>query len=156
MNIKIRKSVFETNSSSIHSICISGSDRFSKFPNEKISVDFDEYGWGYDRLDTAHQKLSYVLTSIQYYDSSVNDEDIETLYESKYYVWLKEMVKDYCGCEINLEAYDSRWCSMGYVDHQSTDTLNEHWSHDESTFKENMKELIFNDKYTIIIDNDNH
>jgi hypothetical protein len=34
--------------------------------------------------------------------------------------------------------------------------LDEYWSKNEDEFKGNMKDLIFNNKYTIIIDNDNH
>jgi hypothetical protein len=154
MKTKIRKSVFETNSSSMHSICISGGDNFVNYG--QLRGHFDEYGWGYDRLDSVGEKLSYVLTSMRYHDYDIEEDSVETLLNSKFYIWLNEMIKDYTGEEIDLEYSNSGYYSMGYVDHQSTDLLDEYWSDDETTFKENMKELIFNSKYDIIIDNDNH
>jgi hypothetical protein len=36
------------------------------------------------------------------------------------------------------------------------DVLDEFWSNDKEKFQENMKEFIFNNKYQIEIDNDNH
>jgi hypothetical protein len=145
---KIRKGVFETNSSSMHSVCISGTDRYTNFQNDTISVYTDEYGWGYDKLTSTQEKLSYVITAMQYYDGV---GEVDDLSKSTYFQWLKEMVSDYSGCELEVLGKD-----MGYIDHQSTDMLDEYWSQNEDEFKSNMKDLIFNNKYTIIIDNDNH
>jgi len=152
MKINIRKGVFETNSSSMHSISISSNDHFN-FYDKPIIGRFGEFGWGYDELVTPEEKLSYVLTAIQYYDDGINENNIT---DSTYYIWLNEMIKDYTGHEIDLRINYNDFYPLGYIDHQSVDTLDDFWSQDKETFKENMKELIFNQKYRIIIDNDNH
>lgn len=156
--IKIRKRVFETNSSSMHSVAIIGSDRMNKLNlltkivdgEEKIVVNSDEYGWTGDDLITPLQKLSYIVTMIKYKDY---DENIEN---SKYFEWLSDMVKNYTGYDLVYQSYSSGYYEDGYIDHQSTDTLDKFWSDDEDKFKNNMRDLVFNDKYFIIIDNDNH
>jgi len=149
--MNIRRSVFETNSSSMHSVSISDVDHLVTY-NEPIFGRFGEFGWGYEELTSVEDKLSYVLTSIQYYDSS----DEYTIENSQFYIWLNEMVKDFTGFEIDLKINYGDFHPIGYVDHQSINILNEYWDGDEIKFKENMKELIFNQKYKIIIDNDNH
>jgi hypothetical protein len=155
---KIRKRVFETNSSSMHSLAIIGSDRMSKCQlsttiidgEEKIVVESGEYGWGYDTLTTPIEKLSYIVTMIPYHNSNVS------ISESRYFKWLSDMVKDYTGYELSYQSSSSNYYEDGYIDHQSTDTLDDVWVNDEEEFKNNMKNIVFNDKYFIIIDNDNH
>jgi len=165
MKIKIRNGVFETNSSSMHSIAIRGSNRYTQLYTNNdnvVSVECGEYGWGYDRLCTAYEKLCYVVTAIQYYDKDVHsiDDNFNVnihngIKSSKFFSWLREMVKDYIGYDLVLNK-GKGYYPDGYIDHQSTDILDDFWSNDKAEFKANMKELIFNDKYSIIIDNDNH
>jgi|688.fasta_scaffold102098_6 hypothetical protein len=153
MKTKIRRSVFETNSSSMHSLSMIGSDRLSQFNygNGKIvTVKSDEYGWSGDDLTTPLDKLSYIVTMIQYKDNEIK--------ESSYFKWLQEMFKDYTGCELIYEPCNKgdEYYEDGYIDHQSTDILDDVWSDDRDTFKSNMRDIVFNDKYFIEIDNDNH
>lgn len=155
MKINIRKSVFETNSSSMHSVAIIGSNHFNK---SKLGSDKDntvyirpgEYGWGYELLKSPTEKLSYVITMIRYHDENHDIED------SIYFKWLSEMVLDYTGCKLKIHKLISKYYPYGYIDHRSTNTLNSFWSDQEEEFKSNMRDLIFNDKYFIIIDCDNH
>jgi hypothetical protein len=58
----IRHGVFETNSSSTHSICIPKEDNL-KFPD---SVEFygGEFGWEDDRLGSIEEKASYLYTGL--------------------------------------------------------------------------------------------
>ena len=76
---KLRKGVFETNSSSMHSVVITGnSDDFDDFPmldgDGMVHIDCDEFGWSYEGYyDGVEQKLSDLATMIdtqeyQYYD----------------------------------------------------------------------------------------
>lgn len=163
----IRHGVFETNSSSMHSISIKGEDSYNKFNEDVIVVYPGEFGWGYEELHDPYDKLSYVLTAIQYYDDVPNTE--EGIKSSIFYKWLQEMIRDYCGAELEFRCHNKGdYYEAGYIDHESIYMLSDDvwvgndivrsgfWSNDEETFKENMKELIFNDKYYIIIDNDNH
>lgn len=164
---QIRKGVFETNSSSTHSITLHGLEDKMILPHEKsnIEVSFGEYGWeqeqyrGYQYRD----KLSYVLTLIQYhlpysYDSEEMGKNIvNTILSSNWYKWLSEMVYDYCKKTISVDTdNEDSWSPAGYVDHQSTDILDDWWVDDEQKFKENMKQFIFNEKYGFVTDNDNH
>lgn len=60
----IRKGVFETNSSSTHSICVA-KDMDIIIPTH-LHLQFGEFGWEYDRLDCTVGKASYLYTGIQY------------------------------------------------------------------------------------------
>jgi hypothetical protein len=149
----IRKSVFETNSSSMHSLVMIGKDRMGTYNfGESVTVKSNEYGWSGDDLTSPLEKLSYIVTMIQYKDSSGD------IAESKYFKWLTEIFKDYTGSELVYQPYDEtdKYYKDGYIDHQSTDMLDGQWSDNEEEFKNNMKDIVFNDKYFIIIDNDNH
>ncbi len=74
MTIKIRKSVFETNSSSTHSICIAKEGSFD-VPSE-IHFEFGEFGWEYDRFDSTWEKASYLYTGLF---ANERHEDIERI-----------------------------------------------------------------------------
>ena len=71
----IRKSVFETNSSSTHSICIA-KDVEVELP-KKLDLEFGEFGWECDRLDSLHSKSSYLYTAVVNYGSP---EELEKIF----------------------------------------------------------------------------
>lgn len=131
--IKIRRNVFETNSSSMHSLSVIGSDRMSTLESKDgiVVVSEGEFGWGYDALTTPKQKLSYLVT-----EYSGEEEMIDVI---------KEAVKDYTG--LSLAVYEND----GYIDHQSRGMISEY-----ITDKQSIIDLVFNDKNVIVIDNDNH
>jgi len=161
---QIRNMVFETNSSSTHSITLRGMKDSMDMPYEEnnIEISFGEYGWEQQQYYDYKDKLSYVLTMIQYrlpykWDSEEMGKNIvNTILTSNYYKWLEEMVWEYCKKSISVEQNESDWSPAGYIDHQSTDILDEWWSDDEIEFKNNMKNFIFNSKYGFVTDNDNH
>ncbi len=158
----IRNGVFETNSSSAHSLAYGTSKVIcgaswgmppdeTDFSNPKYRLDavpdnyrsytfyewLGEYGWGFDVLTTPQEKFSYLLTQIA--DTS------EELHESTDYETIKEMVED-IGCEI-IRCNDQD----GYVDHESYGIVK------PSLFK-SKKDLItylFNDNIRVYIENDN-
>jgi hypothetical protein len=154
---QIRNSVFETNSSSTHSISISGSS-FMHIPKVPLFVSFGEYGWGYDEYNDPEDKLSYILTAAQYYTNEYDwkKKNYDAIFDSKWVKWIREMVRDYCGQEIEISLNEDTYYPTGYIDHQSTDTLDQFWTDDEKQFKENMKQIVFNMAYTVVIDNDNN
>lgn len=72
---RIRKGVFETNSSSMHSLVIKGEkkiDRKQLKINENgfIEVETDDYTWGNFILETAQEKLNYVVSC------KINEDDL--------------------------------------------------------------------------------
>lgn len=158
----IRNGVFETNSSSAHSLAygtdkiIRGSEwgmppdeidfsnpmyRLSVVPDKYKGYEFEEwlgeYGWGYDKLCTPQEKLSYLLTQIA--------ETSKELHKSTEYHVLKEMLSS-IGFSIN-PCDDEE----GYVDHQSQGIV------DISMFKtkEDLITYLFNKDIVIYIENDN-
>jgi len=160
---KIRQGVFETNSSSTHSLSLRSSRDYENFsiPEE---ISFGEFGWGYDVLKSPEEKLSYVLTFIGHLERFYDIKDLKSanskFEEVKYIKWLKEVVKEKTGESFDIVLIDSEYYPFGYIDHQSLEpSIFEEegfWSEDGVEFKNKMKDLIFNEKYSIIIDNDNH
>ena len=64
MMAKIRRGCFETNSSSVHTICISPKDIM---PNDYPSIVYFEggrFGWEYDEFWDVNSKAAYLLTMI--------------------------------------------------------------------------------------------
>lgn len=158
----VRNGVFETNSSSAHSLAygteyiLRGSRWYQPtmehdFSNPMYHLDkvpdkyrgykfyewLSEYGWGYAVLTTPQEKFSYLLTQM-----AGTSED---LHKSTNYETIKEMVED-IGCEI-VRCNDQD----GYVDHESYGIVK------PSLFK-SKKDLItylFNDNIMVYIENDN-
>jgi hypothetical protein len=172
MKIVIRSNVFETNSSSMHSVAYRPKnsevmfspealkEKYKSITDKHISVELDEFGWGYNALRSFEEKLSYVLTSLQYYDNDVDSDNVFSMNNSKYFKWLQELIKDTIDAELDNvdESYNGKsfYDTGAYIDHQSTDTLDDYFYIDEEEFKMKMVQLLFDDGYTIIIDNDNH
>lgn len=184
--IKIRRSIFETNSSSTHSITIE--DNYGSIYNYQLPstdgivyVECNYYGfdldpkffpnakfiprWGVPKelmgvLVTPYDKLCYAVTAIQYKIKIPQEDDrygicVERmLINSKYFKWLKELVKEKTGLDMQL-AWDT-YDSIGTIDHQSENMLmKQYFSSNKVIFKRNMEKLIFSSNYGIIITSDN-
>ena len=72
---KIRKGTFETNSSSMHSLVVVGEKKINKEQlkideDGFIEVETDEYTWGYFILETAQEKLNYIVAC------KINEDDL--------------------------------------------------------------------------------
>lgn len=63
--IKIRSCVFETNSSSTHSICITKNNNLLMLP-EKIIFKLGNFGWEENIFNDTEHKASYLYTAIHY------------------------------------------------------------------------------------------
>lgn len=143
--IKTRRNVFETNSSSMHSLSIaSGVDKSddSLEKNGVIFVELGQYGWGYDELNTTDEKLRYVLTHIHY--GVIDESALDTV---------KDLVKSKTGSDIEIINYDE---NNFWIDHQSTDMLDDFYYDSGLSYRDFIEQVIFNPNYVIIIDNDNN
>ena len=60
---QIRSSIFETNSSSTHSICITSDRRNLSIP-EKLTFRCDSFGWSWCELRTPEDKAAYLYASM--------------------------------------------------------------------------------------------
>jgi hypothetical protein len=135
--MQIRKSIFETNSSSSHSIVVSdGADYELPVINEdEIIVGGGEYGWGYEKLVGWLSIAKYLAT---YALINGKEKDVKLL---------KLVIEDFTDKKVifNVNLKDD------YIDHQSIDVA-------EEAFKDyaKLKQVIFGKGSYIIIDNDNH
>ena len=58
MKKQIRRGVFETNSSSVHAICISKSNEYKTQDN--VDFIYGRFGWSPETLYTPEEKASYL------------------------------------------------------------------------------------------------
>lgn len=79
----IRRSVFETNSSSTHAIAITKSDKNLQSPGY-ISLDYDgEYSWDYKVINDLDGKFTYLaVIASNYIDNLFKDPEREEFYKS--------------------------------------------------------------------------
>lgn len=104
MTKNIRQGVFETNSSSTHSICIS-KDTKPELP-ESLDFRFGEYGWEVDTLSSIEEKASYLYTGLMSNERKEDIEKIKNLLSAK-------------GVSCKFQEPDTKggYFSSGYVDH---------------------------------------
>lgn len=99
MRETIRAGVFETNSSSVHSITVPKDGREpSKLKINKdgmIEVDFGQFDKDFHLYTTQYEKLQYLITCL-YYLSSFNYEDIYDHYE---FGLIQDAVCKYAGAQ---------------------------------------------------------
>ena len=152
--IKIRENVFETNSSSTHSVAVSSKDRgySHEMPvdeNGTLYIQLGEYNWGPDILYTPYDKLCYVMSYLSQNYSSVEEfaNDVDTGAINPIVEEIDCYLKGNCGVSnVVIKKVDSSWGDgLGYIDHQSVGSL----------YDENLIDLIFNNSKIILIDNDN-
>ena len=171
----IRHSVFETNSSSTHSVTIPTTVTRNMFYlptslwpdllDNKVHVSLGEFGWGYDKYTNPFDKLSYLCTMLVETEGR-NVPTREELYETEGFRNLNETISQYCNCkgiEIISKLETRKWredgqlylSHYGYIDHQSCEsyrTLQDFLDH----YRVSIKDFVFNSGIALIIDNDNH
>ena len=141
---QIRPNVFETNSSSSHSISIAqnGNEEIldTIIPNEdgRIVLNGGEFGWGYEKYNDALTKANYCAVDVQH-----NDDKIEMLEE----VLMEQTGAKEIIFEFSDNYKDPNW---SYIDHESCGT-----SIDAFVTKDTLKDFIFNKRSWLFIGNDN-
>lgn len=163
MRYSIREGVFETNSSSMHSISMRGQSYIENpnyFSGRKIVPTFGEYGWGHEVLYSPEEKLSYVLTYVAHQTGEYDGDKLKKFKKRKKEIQNSDLLKkleSIFECEFDFSALQEDDLDIsypfGYIDHQSADLLDELWKDDA---KPSIKDLVLDHKYKIIIDNDNH
>jgi hypothetical protein len=138
-----RKGMFETNSSSTHSIVLSYENKFTpdKLPitNGEIHIYPGEFGWGPDEFTDAATKASYALTHVK---------DIECADSLE---MLRKVIEE----ETGLTAFfyplgREEYYQWGYIDHQSRGVGSEAFESERA-----LRNFIFNPESILVIDNDN-
>ena len=169
MKLVIRNNVFETNSSSSHSISIANVHSYYKPSNipiksdNKLHITGGEFGWGYNRYRDFPTKLQYAITmvyetEIPFVDASNWDnrnEIIELIKNTKGFTNLDNMIKVEFNCDgIEIEPLSSHWYPFGVVDHQSC----EDYSSLEdflNNWNVSLYDFLFDENVGLVIDNDN-
>ena len=171
-NFILRNSVFETNSSSCHSLALTKGDNgtLSKLytdyqldENGNLHFNVDCYGWEFDVLSNFQQKLAYVMTYAilkgSYYDfldlmKSLHDV---TQFNQLYF---RDQLVGYWDDEENQFKFSGYYSDVddlernigdAYIDHDSLDLLNGIIKNEDQ-----LKNLLFVKESEIVIDNDNH
>lgn len=149
--IQIRKCVFETNSSSSHSISILKEDRVitadeikSEFYycNNRIHLRDTNFGRGFDLLSSFKDKLEYVV-------ASYGDEDdiVDRMTDL-----LQDLVPEYKENNVRLEVDKDDYYGYGSIDHQSMGVLS------NFLIKHNLsiKDFLTHTRYVVWIDGDEY
>ena len=153
MTKQIRQGVFETNSSSTHSICIA-KDTELTIP-KSLHFKFGEFGWEHNTLQSIEEKGTYLYTGLIANDRNVDINNIVQLLKDKGIdVTVEEPIyekRSYTSSDGNLVEYVIGK-NIGYVDHSSDmgDFLNA-VCEDESK----LMSYLFSDLSFIITGNDN-
>lgn len=125
MQQQIRRSVFETNSSSSHSLTLDRTalveQPFSKELLRKgiVYVASDDFGWEWKRLYTPLNKLRYLVTHLFAFYG--HDESLEQSHPMR---MLRKVVADHTGCTLEVADYN------GCIDHESSGTASESFANE--------------------------
>lgn len=147
--LKIRKSVFETNSSSSHSLTVTPGELcampFDKrvLREGKLPIALGEFGWEWFRIYSTEGKIRYLATGILKH--SVDDAMAELHLEHPQLEQLSRVIKDFTGVELEMERG-----SQGYIDHDSSDVFAKAFASDET-----LKQFIFGAESFVETSNDN-
>ena len=141
--VKIRKGMFETNSSSTHTIIVTNQNCE---PGAIVDFRIGEFGWEFRRLDTIDEKASYLYTMGCY----IYDRDI---YQDLYEILCKYGVK--CTCTEPAE-FDKKsgWLVNGYVDHGGVDDSKQ-FVDDMLSHEKLLIRYLFSPESFVITGNDN-
>lgn len=181
MKQQIRYKVFESNSSSCHSISIRREpttydyDSLKQYIDQednKIHIPFGEFGWGVESYNDSYTKLQYALTMVvegECYDVEDGTDPEEYFYNTKGFKLINELIKLNCNCggcvienpgfylsdrETDRNGRIYRYVyHNGYIDHQSVyESLDKFINYE----CDSLEGFIFDTTVYLNIDNDNH
>lgn len=121
--VQVRRGLFETNSSSTHSICITEEDFDGAYP---FFVTFSpgEYGWEIDTLATVGEKASYLWTAML---CLYSDDELAAAQEKI----VRALARKGIECDFDMPVkkqyrYSDDWYYDGaYIDHSDDGELRE-------------------------------
>lgn len=161
----VRKCIFETNSSSMHTLTMVGNrSNINKYYNLNgvIMVSIGDYGWYGDPCDDFYSKLAYGMCMVlltEYPGFWDGDEDFvieQSVLESlPGYKLLLKAIQLHGDCDkIIIKRRGNPYHPYGYIDHQSYENYSclkdflDDWDVDAERF-------LFDDDVIILIENDN-
>lgn len=169
--LQIRREVFETNSSSTHSVSIKTGgiiavceSYLNVSDDGYIHVELGDFGWEVESYYEQDVRLSYLLTMayeknydsysmIEYDDRDYARKRVERFMSTNDFNEISEMVAKHASCRGVIIDVNGR--EEGYIDHQSHE--------DYRTYKDflreyrlSAKEFVFGEGVVLHTDNDNH
>lgn len=165
-NLKVRSGVFETNSSSTHSLSLSPTmDNMVPPPIPESMLVYGvmyvipgEFGWEEETYHDVESKLSYLYTDAMSHipyerDSKTIDPNTpESRIEFEKLQIIADAVKKYSGVDVLFNVQRDDYYPFGYIDHQSYGTCGEVW--DEGV--DGIIRFVFSNNSYFTTDNDNH
>ena len=173
---KIRRKVFETNSSSVHSISFTSGyvPKYDPWKEERepgglvaddetnrVPCHFGEFGREKATYTTKQDRLSYLLTMIAETEG-YHLECVDDFYELPGYKLLDEMIAKECNCDgieiadrMEIDIYEKKsYLSIdGFIDHQSCEYRNLQEFLDDQNIS--AKEFVFGEGVEITTGDDN-
>ena len=147
---QIRRGVFETNSSSTHSICITKNNR-NLLKVDHLHFALGNFGWEERRLTTPEEKASYLYTSV----ICMFDKETATKYTNKIYDMLLKS-----GIECSFE--EPEWVQIGNYEYLDTGDIDHCGDDDHLAFikktignRRRLMRYLFSDESFILTGNDN-
>ena len=145
----IRKNVFETNSSSTHSISVGHGDTYDSItPYEDgiIYLEPEEFGWEQETYTATYTKLTYAYIYARDWTGDKSPQFMEVL---------KKVVCEHTGAtDIKMNSSTSfGYTNTGYIDHQSVEDGNYHYLFED---EQTLKQFIFDPTSVLETDNDSH
>lgn len=168
---QMRKNVFETNSSSTHSVSVVNGeleDICLHIKNDGyVHVRFGEFGWETESYTDPYDKLQYVVTMLVETEGR-NIVSADELFETNGFKLINDAVADYCDCNgiwidsdmstKNYEYNGQKYFYVdheGYIDHQSFESYKTVQDFLDD-YGVDITNFIFNDGVIVHTDNDNH
>ncbi len=159
-NIKTRHGVFETNSSSTHSLTLSPTmENMVKNPvsDYEISVGFvtvhpGEYGWEEETYSGFREKASYLYTDAMIGEIDVDPNDEFYRNTNLQLKMIVDSIKEYTGLDVVFTEIKDEYHPFGYIDHQSHGTCSGVWEDDIN----GVTRFLFSVDSSFKTDNDNH
>lgn len=171
MKTVTRSGVFETNSSSSHSLTYENTNGVMFAPDYLkpnlegfIEVPAMEFGWGHEEYQTPLEKLSYLVMQVISTESHECTGDQE-VHELEGFKKISEAIASHCNCkgivvpDLNFQSKSHTYEDItvnyteheGYVDHQSVCGLEGCISETDGS----IIDYVFNPKNVLVISNDN-
>ena len=170
---KIRKGVFEINSSSCHSISIDNTSlEFEKVNLDENGIFYiysNDFGWEQEDYSHYSDKCSYLAIYIRDWCGE-REQEFRSIFEQciKDYTQCSEIVYEDLVWDTELATYNHHQtgeeCSYmrklgnSYIDHQSVEDQDYHYLFDKNNpeyVEGELKNFLFNPNSTLTTDNDN-
>ena len=161
MKIQIRRHVFETNSSSMHSLTLGGhtTNTEVKLDEDKIyHTTFGEFGWSVEDYSGLDEKLQYILTMIV---EIYRPETEEAFYNLRDFKRVRDYFCSFTGAidivvdDAGIKKGEYGNYHNGYIDHQSYEDYDSIDDFLNDNGVDSIYQYLFED-VIVHTDNDNH